>query len=90
MTTPSTILIIFFSSLLFFTISTQLVDSGGCYKSIISFGDSLTDTGNLFSLSRYPKPPSYLLPPYGATFFGRPTGRFSDGRVIIDFIGKHE
>ncbi|XP_031129397.1 GDSL esterase/lipase At1g28590-like isoform X3 [Ipomoea triloba] len=58
----------------------------GCYESIISFGDSLADTGNLvrmwnsFNIS--------ALLPYGETFFHRPTGRFSDGRLIIDFIAQ--
>ncbi|KAL8460640.1 hypothetical protein ACS0TY_032233 [Phlomoides rotata] len=60
-----------------------------CFESIISFGDSLADTGNLLQL--YPpsnKPPYFSLPPYGETFFHHPTGRFSDGRIIIDFFAQ--
>lgn len=79
--------ILILSSLVFFTVSTQTVDSV-CFKSIISFGDSHTDTGNLLSLSRHENPPYFLRPPYGKTFFHRPTGRFSNGRVLTDFIGK--
>ncbi|CAA2968954.1 Hypothetical predicted protein [Olea europaea subsp. europaea] len=62
----------------------------GCYKSIISFGDSLADTGNLLyleSTSSNKKPRCGFLP-YGETFFHHPTGRFSDGRLIIDFIAQ--
>ncbi|XP_057463519.1 GDSL esterase/lipase At1g28570-like isoform X2 [Actinidia eriantha] len=65
---------------------------GYCYTSIISIGDSLADTGNLLRLlenSSADQPPNFSLPPYGKTYFHRPTGRFSDGRLVIDFIAQH-
>ncbi|KAK1267903.1 GDSL esterase/lipase [Acorus gramineus] len=55
------------------------------YASIFSFGDSLTDTGNLFRLSGAG---DCGLPPYGETYFHRPTGRCCDGRLVIDFIAE--
>ncbi|KAM3331781.1 hypothetical protein ACQJBY_027599 [Aegilops geniculata] len=58
-----------------------------CYKRLFSFGDSLTDTGNYIIHYANASGPVLALP-YGETFFGRPTGRWSDGRLIIDFIGK--
>ncbi|KAL7606469.1 hypothetical protein Lser_V15G16353 [Lactuca serriola] len=65
--------------------------ANGCYTSIISFGDSLADTGNLKQLtSELNQPPLHLfLPPYGETFFHEPTGRCSNGRLIIDFIAEY-
>ena len=59
--------------------------TGGCYTRLFAFGDSLTDTGNFISYSAAPGPVARL--PYGETFFHRPTGRWSDGRLIVDFIG---
>ncbi|GJN06458.1 hypothetical protein PR202_ga24187 [Eleusine coracana subsp. coracana] len=56
------------------------------YVAIFNFGDSLADAGNLCVDGI----PDYLVtarPPYGQTYFGYPTGRVSDGRVVIDFIG---
>ncbi|XP_027105472.1 sinapine esterase-like isoform X3 [Coffea arabica] len=60
--------------------------AGSCYKSIIGFGDSLTDTGNLVQLFPPDNPTHCYRPPYGETFFKHPTGRCCDGRLIIDFI----
>lgn len=64
--------------------------ANGCYTTIISFGDSLADTGNLkqqFTHSNV-QAPHFLFPPYGETFFHKPTGRCSNGRLIIDFLGS--
>jgi len=76
-----------------FILSTLLVTSVNSqtqcrnFKSIISFGDSIADTGNLLGLSDPNDLPASAFPPYGETFFHHPTGRYSDGRLIIDFIG---
>ncbi|KAK4440028.1 GDSL esterase/lipase [Sesamum alatum] len=59
-----------------------------CYDSIISFGDSLADTGNFLLLSPPDNPPLCGRPPYGRTFFHCPTGRSCDGRLVIDFIAE--
>ncbi|KAG6489946.1 GDSL esterase/lipase At1g28570-like [Zingiber officinale] len=61
--------------------------ASGCYTSIFSFGDSLADTGNLL-LSTGSNGTRVGRLPYGETFFHSPTGRFSDGRLMIDFIAQ--
>jgi hypothetical protein len=59
--------------------------SGGCYPRFFAFGDSLIDTGNFIHYSTAPGPVARS--PYGETFFHRPTGRWSDGRLVVDFVG---
>uniref|UniRef100_A0ACD5VQ05 Uncharacterized protein n=1 Tax=Avena sativa TaxID=4498 RepID=A0ACD5VQ05_AVESA len=59
-----------------------------CYTAVFSFGDSLADTGNYgFVYPNDTSTPALNLP-YGETFFNRSTGRFSNGRLIIDFIAE--
>jgi hypothetical protein len=58
------------------------------YDAIFSLGDSYADTGNgpvVFGWHGIANP--VMRPPYGSTFFGRPTGRNCDGRLAIDFLG---
>eukprot|EP00252_Welwitschia_mirabilis_P025299 TRINITY_DN7841_c0_g1_i17.p1 TRINITY_DN7841_c0_g1~~TRINITY_DN7841_c0_g1_i17.p1 ORF type:complete len:591 (+),score=65.90 TRINITY_DN7841_c0_g1_i17:248-2020(+) len=54
----------------------------GGIPAIFSFGDSCFGVGSYQQFSAS----TSLQFPYGSTFFFRPTGRFSDGRLLIDFI----
>ncbi|XP_042411324.1 sinapine esterase-like [Zingiber officinale] len=63
-----------------------LTTGEGCFSAIFCFGDSITDTGNAVRLGGVGGPGG--VSPYGRTFFGRPTGRYTDGRVILDFIAQ--
>lgn len=49
------------------------------------FGDSLIDDGNNNYLNSYAKA-NFL--PYGVDFDGGPSGRFCNGKTIIDFLGS--
>ncbi|XP_027069869.1 acetylajmalan esterase-like [Coffea eugenioides] len=54
------------------------------FDSLYQFGDSISDTGNLIRVPGVgPTLPAARFP-YGQTI-GRPTGRWSDGLLIIDF-----
>ncbi|TXG54658.1 hypothetical protein EZV62_019914 [Acer yangbiense] len=53
------------------------------FPALYNFGDSNSDTGGISAaITEVP-------PPNGETFFGHPSGRFSDGRLIIDFIAEN-
>lgn len=54
------------------------------YLAVFNFGDSNSDTGGLVAGMG-----EQLDPPNGQTFFKKPSGRFCDGRLIIDFLSTH-
>ncbi|XXG63037.1 hypothetical protein AAC387_Pa05g1308 [Persea americana] len=55
------------------------------FQKLFVFGDSYADTGNSRKISAMA-----WKPPYGITFPGKPSGRFSDGRVLTDFLAKFQ
>eukprot|EP01018_Ginkgo_biloba_P009746 Gb_07748 [translate_table: standard] len=58
--------------------------SGRCnFTTIFNFGDSNSDTGGLVAGKGLD-----LLLPNGQTFFHKPSGRYCDGRLVIDFLCK--
>jgi hypothetical protein len=65
------------------TTTSPIFATKGCnFPAIFNFGASNADTGGLAAAFQ-------ALPlPYGETYFHRSTGRFSDGRIILDFIGN--
>lgn len=52
------------------------------YPAIFNFGDSNSDTGNMLAGKG-----GVLHAPYGRNFRS-PSGRFSDGRLVVDFLAK--
>ena len=53
------------------------------YPAVFNFGDSNSDTGE-FAAGIGFRPPL----PNGQTYFKTPSGRFCDGRLIVDFLSK--
>ncbi|KAL3748070.1 hypothetical protein ACJRO7_009315 [Eucalyptus globulus] len=58
------------------------------FEKIFAFGDSFTDTGNTRSATGPSGYGHVSSPPYGVTFFHHPTNRYSDGRLVIDFVAQ--
>ncbi|KAG5626631.1 hypothetical protein H5410_011849 [Solanum commersonii] len=52
------------------------------FKAIFNFGDSNTDTGGFWAA--FPA----QAPPHGMTYFNKPVGRATDGRVVVDFLAQ--
>lgn len=60
----------------------------GKYRALFNFGDSLADVGNLLIANGVQDNLTTARLPYGQTYFGKPTGRCSDGRLVIDHLGE--
>lgn len=58
------------------------------FQKIYAFGDSFTDTGNTGNANGPSGYGHVSNPPYGMTFFHHPTDRYSDGRLVIDFVAE--
>ncbi|KAL8168163.1 hypothetical protein V2J09_009662 [Rumex salicifolius] len=70
-----------FLLLLLSTSGAAHVASNSKPRRLFVFGDSYADTGNIRKSFAY----SWKFP-YGVTFPGKATGRFSDGRVLTDYV----
>lgn len=70
------------------TSSIQTASKSRSFTKIYAFGDSFTDTGNTKSFTTESTLQFASKPPYGTTFFHHPTDRFSDGRLVIDFLAE--
>ncbi|XP_057981029.1 GDSL esterase/lipase At4g01130 [Malania oleifera] len=57
-------------------------DSKCEFEAIFNFGDSNSDTGGFWAA--FPAQSG----PFGMTYFKRPSGRASDGRLVIDFLAQ--
>lgn len=73
------ILQIFFALLFIFLPLTNSITFK--YPAIFNFGDSNSDTGELVAAGI-----ESLEPPHGQSYFQTPSGRYCDGRLIIDFL----
>ncbi|RVX16949.1 GDSL esterase/lipase 1 [Vitis vinifera] len=82
------ILLIFSSCLLIPTSSQSHPHQPQNHVAFFIFGDSLLDPGNNNYINTTTEDQANFRP-YGETFFKYPTGRFSDGRLIPDFIAEY-
>lgn len=69
------------ASLLLITHLAPQTDAKCNFPAIFNFGDSNSDTGGFWAA--FPAQSS----PFGMTYFTKPAGRASDGRLVIDFLG---
>ncbi|KAI3759454.1 hypothetical protein L6452_07293 [Arctium lappa] len=87
-TTTTTVVATTFTAIFLLLTTSSATPASRPFKKIYAFGDSYTDTGNTASASG-PNAFTYVSNlPYGRTFFHHPTNRYSDGRLVIDFVAE--
>lgn len=58
------------------------------FPAVYAFGDSLTDNGN--SIAAFPDQFAHAeLDPNGVLFPGHAADRYTDGKLLIDFLGEY-
>ena len=73
--------------IVFILLTPRVICSSSSDSGLFVFGDSLLDTGsnNYLPVSLV----KATFPPYGIDFpGGKPTGRFGNGKIYTDFVGK--
>jgi len=78
---------VFFLLIFFFASVSHTIHGSKNRVPLFIFGDSFLDAGNNNYINTTALDQANFWP-YGETYFKFPTGRFSDGRLISDFIGK--
>lgn len=79
--------LVFFLALVFHTHGSKSGYRSSKHVAFFIFGDSFLDAGNNNYINTTALDQANFWP-YGETYFKFPTGRFSDGRLVSDFIGK--
>lgn len=79
MATRTCLLYIWFTLISIFLTLTSAIHFN--YPVVFNFGDSNSDTGELISAGI-----ESLNPPNGQSYFQTPSGRYCDGRLIVDFL----
>ncbi|XP_058096253.1 GDSL esterase/lipase At1g28650-like [Magnolia sinica] len=86
-----------FLSLILFTFSVIFLLNLPCaaaqaldcnFQAIYNFGDSISDTGNLIREDNLGTFEPITKLPYGETYFHQPTGRCSNGLLMVDFFAR--
>lgn len=84
MNMPSMLPALLLISIIFIVVSPNGAVGSPQFSAMFVFGDSIVDDGNNNNLNTRAKA-NFV--PYGIDFNEGPTGRFSNGKTIIDFLG---